>query len=108
MANVFGRGRINGFLADIGGVIANPFQMPGDEDEIEITAQFLSILSRARDQLLGGVGVHLIKRIVARHQFPAAIDIASGKGFDAVLHHLQCVRPHFHDQLDFAELAMSI
>ncbi len=48
MPNVLRRGRINGILPDVGGVVANPFEVLGDEEQIEIAAQLLGDPASAR------------------------------------------------------------
>ncbi|MDQ2868275.1 MAG: hypothetical protein M3R59_07690 [Verrucomicrobiota bacterium] len=54
--DIFGGGRVDGVFRDVGGVIADPFEMTRDEHQIQVTAQLFRVLRHPLDQAPAGTG----------------------------------------------------
>src|SRR5205085_9275861 len=63
VTNVFGGRGENRILADVSGMIADAFEVTGNEHEVDVTVQLLRMACHSIDQLSAYLRVHFIKRV---------------------------------------------
>src|ERR1700732_4102951 len=90
--NVFRCRRVDGVFRNVSGVVADPLEAARNEDQIEITAKLVRVLSHPLDQRAIGRPVHVVENIVARNDRSPQLHVFADERVDAVLKHRQCVR----------------
>jgi len=101
MPNIFRGGGVNGILGNIGGVIADPFKMPGDEHQVQIPAQLVGVLRHSLDQTPAGARVHFVEFFITRFKTAPQFHILLHVRIDAVFEHLHRHCTHRFNQLRF-------
>src|SRR5438477_3847174 len=94
MTNVFGGGGVNGVLGDVGGVVPDAFEVPGDKHQVDVTAQLFRIARHTVDQLTAHLRVHFIKGVVLRNNGACSLRVFPDIGIDAVSEHGHGVVDH--------------
>ena len=84
MANVLALNDVDNILGDIGGVVTDPFEVLGHQNEFERRENYAGITHHISEEFTENLVAVLIDLIVAGHDFLSEINVAADNGVEGI------------------------